>query len=114
MDTALRVMEYFSEKELGPKARTSEAITHTVWAGIVVTVQKLAACGAFGLHFPLECLDGRGTVGTDEKAFGQAAQVEVPGLDWPLVTERQQTDWPSSNAPYSPDTLVILDFVQFC
>src|SRR5206468_311819 len=46
--------------------------------------------------------------GTDERAFRLAMQAEVPEMLWPLPTQDED------RAPFAPDTLVVLDFVQFC
>ncbi len=95
-------MEYFSERERGPKPRIEEDISSSVWGGIVVLIQSLVSTGAFGAHFPELCPDGAGPVGTDEQAFALSLQAEIPEIEWPL------------NTTQIPDTLVALDIVQFC
>ena len=42
---------YFSDRENGPRARTEQVISPTVWAGLVGTVQVLINSAAFGLRF---------------------------------------------------------------
>lgn len=104
-------MEYFSDKEKGPKPRTSEIISPNAWGGIVALVQALILTGGFGEHFPEICPDGAGPVGTDEQAFTLALRGEVPEIEWPLRTTKEEF---YKEVPFSPDTLVVLDFVQFC
>ena len=44
--------DYFSDRQNGPRARTEQVISPTVWAGLVATAQALTNSGAFGLRFP--------------------------------------------------------------
>lgn len=101
-------MDYFSDKEKGPKARIERQISPEVWAGIVAHIQSLIANGAFGKTFPIICRDGIDTIGTDENAFSQALKAEIPDIKWPLQTSKKYA------GPYAPDTFVILDLIQFC
>ncbi len=39
--------DYFSDRENGPRARTDQAISPLVWAGLVALVQGLINSGAF-------------------------------------------------------------------
>lgn len=39
---------YFSDRELGPRARTEPTMGPVAWAGIAVLVEALANAGAFG------------------------------------------------------------------
>jgi len=41
-------MEYFSNKELGLKARIEQELSPVVWAGIVSNIEVLISSGAFG------------------------------------------------------------------
>jgi len=104
-------MEYFSDKEKGPKPRTTETISPSAWGGIVAIVQSLVSTGGFGEHFPEICPDGAGPVGTDEQAFVLALRGEVPEIEWPLRTTEEKF---YELVPFSPDALVVLDLVQFC
>lgn len=104
-------MEYFSDKEKGPKPRTLEIISANAWGGIVALVESLILTGGFGEYFPEICPDGAGPIGTDERAFRLALQAEVPEIEWPLRTTEEK-DY--EQIPFSPDTLVVLDFTQFC
>ncbi len=106
---------YFSDREQGPRARTEEAISPAVWGGIVGLVQSLIATGSFGAKYPNLCPEGHCPVGTDENAFSLAVQAEMPGLSWPLVTmEQVQEDYFAELKPFAPNTLLALDFVEFC
>lgn len=106
---------YFSDREQGPRPRTEEVVSPTVWGGIVGLVQSLIATGAFGAKYPETCPDGQGPIGTNESALALAVQAEMPGLPWPLVTtERMQQGFFSEEQPFVPDTLLVLDFIEFC
>jgi hypothetical protein len=53
--------------------------------------------------------------GTDELAFSLAMLAEIRGIDWPLQTEvSEQRSYSYERTSYAPETLDILDFVQFC
>lgn len=105
-------MEYFSDKEQGYKERSEEVISFAAWGGIVSAVKSLIASGAFGEKFPILCPDGVGTIGTDENSLSLAIKAEIQGLEWPLKTTKD--DFLSEKVPYCPETLKILDLIQFC
>jgi hypothetical protein len=96
-------MEYFSEKEKGPIARTQQTISSNVWGGMVALIQSMISSGAFGEDFPDTCPDGPSPIGTDASAFSLVLKSEIPNIPWPLP-----------NDPYEPDTLMALDLIQFC
>lgn len=77
---------YFSDRENGPRARTEQVISPTVWAGLAGTVQALINSGTFGLRFPERCADGQAICGCDSDAFAASVIAEMPGLVWPLET----------------------------
>lgn len=106
--------DYFSDRENGPRARTEQVISPTVWAGIVATVQALINSGAFGLRFPERCLDGQAICGGDSDALAASVTAEMPGLAWPLETVSVVGEgYFSERKPFAPDTLLILDFIEF-
>lgn len=106
--------DYFSDPENGPRARIEQVISPTVWAGLVGTVQALVSSGAFGLRFPERCPDGQATCGCDSDAFAASAMAEIPGLAWPLETTcTKEEGFLSQRQPFAPDTLMILDFIEF-
>lgn len=106
--------DYFSDRENGPRARTEQVISPTVWAGLVGTVQALINSGAFGLRFPDRCPDGQATCGYDSDALAASVTAEMPGLAWPLETTCVEEDgFLSQRQPFAPDTLLILDFIEF-
>lgn len=105
---------YFSDRENGPRARAEQVISPTVWAGLVGTVQALINSGAFGLRFPERCPDGQAICGCDSDAFAASVIAEMPGLAWPLETTCVEGDgFLSQRQPFAPDTLLILDFIEF-
>ena len=68
---------YFSDRELGPRARTEQTIGPVAWAGIAVMVESLASSGAFGASFPQECPDGHAICGNDTDMLKSAIEAEV-------------------------------------
>lgn len=106
--------DYFSDRENGPRARTEHVISPVVWAGLVATVQALINSGAFGLRFPERCPDGQAVCGCDTDALAASVIAEMPGLAWPLETMCLVEDgFLSQREPFAPDTLLILDFIEF-
>lgn len=77
-------------------------------------VNGLVAFGAFGKHFPKECSDRQGVYSTDAQALKLAINGEVPGIEYPLITEKIDEDNGWEKIEYSPNYLTVLDFIQFC
>ncbi|MEK7414769.1 MAG: hypothetical protein AAB263_15755, partial [Planctomycetota bacterium] len=74
----------------------------------------LVNSGAFGLRFPERCPDGQAICGCDSDAFAASVIAEMPGLAWPLETTCVEEDgFLSHHQPFAPDTLLILDFIEF-
>lgn len=108
-------MAYFSERELGKKPRDQHEITHTVWGGLVAFIDSLITVGSFGISFPKQCPDGAGITGTDVDQLWLAASAEIPNLSWPLELTQEDTDgFLSSEKQFTPDTIDILDLIEFC
>jgi hypothetical protein len=108
-------MAYFSERELGKKARDKHEITHSVWGGLVSLIESHITTGAFGNSFPKHCPDGAGITGTDEHQIHLAAQAEIPNISWPLkLTHEDPNDFLPTVKNYTPDTYDILDLIEFC
>lgn len=106
--------DYFSDRENGPRTRTDQVISPVVWTGLVGTVQALVNSGAFGLRFPERCLDGHAVCGSDSDALAASVVAEMPGLTWPLETSRMEgKEFFSRRQPFAPDTILVLDFVEF-
>jgi len=105
---------YFSDRENGPRARIDLVISPTVWAGMVAMVQGLINNGSFGFRFPERCPDGHVICGCDPESLAAVVLAEMPRLAWPLETTRADEDsYFSPREPFAPDTLLILDFVEF-
>lgn len=108
-------MDYFSDRENGPRPRVDENISPLAWGGIVAIVQALISSGAFGIKYPEMCPAGVGPVGTDEKSLSLILRAEIPELDWPLkTTAESQEGFSFYQEPFAPATLAILDFIEFC
>lgn len=102
-------MDYFSDKERGPRPRTEEQLTPAAWGGIVALIRSLISTGAFGYKYPEICPNGAGPYGTDEQALSLAIRAEIPDLEWPLQPPIDFVDGES----HVPDTLASLDLIQF-
>lgn len=106
--------DYFSDRQNGPRARTEQVISPTVWAGLVATVQALINSAAFGLRFPERCPDGQAICGSDSDALAATVSAEMPGLAWPLETVSiAGKGYFSEREPFAPDTLLVLNFIEF-
>ena len=95
-------MDYFSDREHGPLARSKGEVGPAAWGGLCSLIRGIVANGGFGLDFPEECPDDKGIVGTDARAFALALRAEIPDIDWPL---------PIGTVPETP---TIFDLVEFC
>ncbi len=105
---------YFSDRELGPRARTEQTMGPVAWAGIAVLVEALASAGAFGASFPQECPDGNAICGNDTDSLKAAIEAEIEGLSWPLQRDEvDEDDFMRTRKPWVPPTLVALDFIEF-
>jgi hypothetical protein len=93
-------MAYFSDRERGPKPRTSEDITPTVWKALCGLIQTRIDNGAFGIDFPEQCGDGYGPCGTNPALMEAAAHGHA--ITWPLSPGDM------------PDLFSILDALEFC
>jgi hypothetical protein len=91
----------YSERERGPKPRTSEVIDERTWSGLVVLIEKRVGDGSFGFGFPEQCTDLSGPYGTDRRALGIALKAEVE-VDWPLRVDEMPDD-----------QLLIFDMLEF-
>lgn len=106
------MIEYFSDREFGPAARTSEEITPVVWAAIVQTVEGLVKDGSLGQSYPEICSDGNVVCGCDGDAFGATIRAEIGRLEWPLQTSKQRGEGYSAQwEPYAPHRSDVLDLV---
>jgi hypothetical protein len=95
---------YFSDRERGPRPRTKEEIGATVWAALRHLIQSRIDDGSFGYRFPEACPDGAGPCGCDGRKFDVIARAEIPELG---------ENWLYSDADGRPDTLTILDVLEF-
>ncbi|WP_038214431.1 AbiJ-NTD4 domain-containing protein [Xenophilus azovorans] len=106
--------DYFSDRELGPRARTEQEISPVAWAGIVALASSLANSGAFGASFPERCPDGQAICGNELSDLKSAIEAELDGLSWPPQTEHVvEEGFTSTREPWAPTTLMALDFVEF-
>jgi hypothetical protein len=105
---------YFSDRENGPRARTEQIISPTVWAAIAGAVQGLVNTGALAFRFPERCPDGQAICGCDESALAASVMAEMPGLAWPLaVSAEVEEGFGFRDEPFAPPTLLMLDFIEY-
>ncbi len=108
--------DYFSDRELGPRARTLSDISHIAWEGIIALVTNLIRSNSLAGAFPEPCPDGGCAIaGTNEAALAAMVRAEIPGLDWPLVATRviEQTAWLRNEEPWSPPVPLVMDLLEF-
>jgi hypothetical protein len=85
------MQEYFSDRELGPVARTEQDIGPRVWRGLAGFIESLITSGGLGIDFPgYYCQDGDWITGTDRQAFSLALQLEIPGIDYPFKNDQER------------------------
>ena len=101
---------YFSEREQGPRPRTDELISQTVWRALLRRIEVGIGNGAFGWRFPAQCDDGYGPCGTDEQAFWDTAMAEVPDLPIP----DDSLPGRALRSAEDVDTVIVLDLLEFC
>jgi hypothetical protein len=96
---------YFSDRERGPRPRTTEEINVSVWTGLKYLIQSRIDDGSFGYKFPEPCSDGAGPYGCDARKFDAIAHAEIPDLP---------DEWLHPLSDTVSDTLVVLDLLEFC
>src|SRR5437870_11777680 len=97
-------MDYFSDREHGPRARTREDIDNVAWGGILVLMESRLADGSLAYRYPVLCQDVERAApyASDEEQFWRAARAEVSlpaGLD-------------AYNEPASADILDLIEFAH--
>ncbi|KKM04923.1 hypothetical protein LCGC14_1759340 [marine sediment metagenome] len=93
---------YFSDREYGPQPQDEQEFSPGAWGGVIALVTARIESGAFGIDFPEQCPDGRGTVGTDSESFWLALHAEVPAMAGTINRD---------NVPPAP---AIMDLLEFC
>jgi hypothetical protein len=68
-------MSYFTDRNLGPLARTSTDLNEILRRGLVGLLRNRANDGSFGIDYPEQCPDGRGPTGTNTEALRDALAV---------------------------------------
>jgi hypothetical protein len=91
---------YFTDRNVGARARIATEIDEPVVRGILQLIRSRATDGSFGLEFPEDCPDGRGTTGTDVNALKNA-----------LAAHRLYNLFERNDI--EPTTYEILDLIEF-
>ena len=94
--------KYFSDREQGPPAKVRLEVDANAWGGLVALIERFIAKGGFGIDFPEQCPQGRGTTGNDEHTLGLAIRAEIPKLEWPIHVDSV------------PPTMTVMDLLVFC
>jgi hypothetical protein len=95
--------EYYTDREYGPRPRTTEIIDGRLWAGLHSLIETRINDGSFGYRFPLACPDSAAnSYGTDRQTFERMLEAEVPWITLPLRHDE------------APETPVVLDLLEFC
>jgi len=97
-------MSYFSEREQGERPRESEDIGEGAWGGIQALTRSRVEDGSFGAFYPETCDDGADPVGTDYNSLAKTVRAGIPAFAEP--------PW-FDGSPDMPDTLNILDLIEF-
>lgn len=92
-------MNYFTDRNIGPLPRVSTELDEAVRRGIVGLLRTRANDSWFGLDFPEQCPDGRGTTGTDLRALREALALHRL---FDFIDEREL-----------PTTEEVLDLIEF-
>lgn len=95
---------YFSDRENGALSPENVEITQEVWFGILALVNSRIDDGSFGNDYPEKCDDGGGIYGTNRNHFIAALKADIPSLGDICLLENE----------IQPDTLSILDLIEFC
>ncbi len=104
-------MEYFSDQENGERPRDVGEISPTSWGGIRALIQTRVEDGSFGATYRESCFDGPVAIGTNAAGFRDAMRSQIVGLPaWPWRDDYG----PWNEKPEPPNTLQILDMIQFC
>ena len=103
---------YFSDRELGQRPRSVQTISPEVWKALSAIITMRLSTGSLGYRFPNTCPDCNAVVGVEVTAFADVLRAEIPGLAWPLQTERLNED-SFDKEPWAPDVLQILDLLEF-
>ena len=95
-------MSYFSEREYGETPQEIEEIGEGAWGGIWALIGARIGDGSFGAKYPTLCDDGGAITGSDGPAVRAAMRADIPNLPEHL------------NGDEPPQTLNILDMIEFC
>jgi hypothetical protein len=93
---------YYTDREIGPRPRTTDIIGQVVWGGIYALIAARLADNSFGYRFPETCPDGYGISGHDNQMLTLTVAAEIPQVDWPLSP---------AVVPPTPTILDVLEFV---
>ena len=93
--------QYFSDRERGPRLRTSTEIGEAAWGGIRAQIDRRIEDGSLGYGFPDTCPDNGRTVGTSRGLLRDMMLAEIPGVNFPF--------------PFGepPELFSILDLLEF-
>lgn len=95
------MVDYFSDREIGPVPQVHDELPDAAWGGIVALYRRAVEAEAFGFAFPEQCPDGGAVAGADRSSLNLTLGAEIPSLEVPLT--------PGSN----PGAIVAMDLAEF-
>jgi hypothetical protein len=96
-------MNFFSDRENGPRPQTIEELPETAWEGLKAEIAARVESGAFGVNYPATCPDGMGAIGTDASSFWTAMRARIPSLE-------EQPWFHAADMPSLNDAMDVLEF----
>src|SRR5690348_13819925 len=77
-------MNFFTDRELGPKAATVNDSDVPVWNGIVAIIDSFIADNSLSKDFPEQCPDNLGVCGCNTMLFYDKLQALIPDIETPI------------------------------
>jgi len=92
---------------------SSENISVDVWNGIVALYNEMVSNNNFAKFYPLDCSDGGGIYGTNDKLLERAIKSEIPDISIPIRIEVEQSPSPFEDTEEGLMLFPVLDFIEF-
>jgi hypothetical protein len=109
------ITEFYSDTITGQKIRNIEIIPNNVWKGFVGIIENNISNGNFGQEFPLQCQEEEAIRGASRDDFITKLVLFIPNFQtYELKAENLHISIPGVTRPITPETLDILDLIQFC
>ena len=112
-------MDFYTDREFGKKAITTDEIDVSVWNGIVAILDSFIAGNAFSKDFPQQCPDGQGICGCDTTILYDKIKALIPSIIIPIRRAEKYindySNWESGGETKENkiDTYATLDLIEF-